>query len=75
MPEYFVWLRPSLVQAIEAINEQDAAEAFLELPTTATPQPGFPPDCFVQLATGSNVPRLDGSAMRFWVVTEDEPLA
>ena len=44
MPDYFVWLRPSLAQVIEAVSEQDAAEAFLEMPTTGTPQPGLPPD-------------------------------
>ena len=75
MPEYFVWLRPSLAQVIEAVSEKDAAEAFLELPATATPQPGFPPDCFVQPTNGLSVPRLDGSAARFWVVADDEPLA
>ena len=72
MPAFFVWSTPSLVALIEAISEQDAAEAFLELPVTATPAPGFPPDCFVQPTNGRTTPRLDGTAMKFWVLTEDD---
>ena len=36
MPAYFVWSKPSLVVVIEAASEQDAAEAFIELPMTTT---------------------------------------
>ena len=72
MAEYFVWLRPSLAEIIEAVSEKDAAEAFLEMPVTSTPEPGMPPDCFVQPTNGSTTPRLDGTAVKFWIVPEDE---
>ena len=36
MPAYFVWSKPSLVVVIKADSEQDAAEAFVELPMTTT---------------------------------------
>ena len=42
------------------------------MPAAATPQPGLPPDCFVQPTNGLTVPRLDGSAIKFWVVANDE---
>lgn len=73
MPEYFVWLKPSLAEVVEAISEKDAAEAFLEQPVTSTPEPGAPPDCFVQPVNGFKTPRLDGTAVKFWVVADDEP--
>ena len=62
MPEFFVWLKPSLAEVIEAVREKDAAEAYLEMPVTATPEPGMPPDCFVQPVAGFKTPRLDGTA-------------
>jgi hypothetical protein len=57
VPEFFVWLRPLFTEIIEAPNEQAAAEAFLDLPATTTPQAGMAPDCFVQARDGRPVPR------------------
>ena len=73
MPEYFVWLKPSLAQVIEAVSEQDAAEAFMKLPVTARPRRDVPPECFVELAPDDS-PQADSKVARFWVAMEGDPI-
>ena len=66
MPDFFVWSLPSLIEIVEAASEQDAAEAFLRQPVTMTPNLSKPPACFVQPASGLDLPRTDGSSVEFW---------
>ena len=71
MTEYFVWSRPGLINLIEAENEKDAAEEFLGQPVTKAPVLDEPPACFVQLTGGLDAPRMDGTAVEFWISDED----
>ena len=71
MSEFFVWSRPGLINLIEAENEQDAAEEFLGQPATRAPILDEPPACFVQITGGLNAPRMDETAVEFWIVDED----
>ena len=73
MPDFFVWSVPSLIELIDAANEHEAAEAFLERSATSNPILGKPPACFVQATTGLELPRTDGSSVEFWVDTGKPP--
>ena len=73
MPEFFVWSRPELINIIEAESEKDAAEEFLGQFVTKAPVLDEPPTCFVQSTGGLDAPRMDETALEFWVI--DEPPA
>ena len=72
MPEFFVWSTLLFVEVIEAVTAQDAAEAFLELPTTALSDRNRRPDCYVQRTNDLEAPRADGETFPFWVVFDDD---
>ena len=73
MAEFFVWSLPALIEIVEAESEQDAAEEFLGQSVTKSPVLGEPPKCYVQRIGAFDAPRMDGTAVEFWVV--DEPPA
>jgi hypothetical protein len=73
MPEFLVWSMPSMIEIVEAESEQDAAEEILGQPVTKSPVLDEPPTCFVQCAGGLEAPRMDGTAIKFWVCDENPP--
>jgi hypothetical protein len=70
MPEFYVWSLPALIELVEAESEQDAAEEFLGQPVTRSPVLHELPTCFVQRTEGAEAPRMDGTAVEFWVLDE-----
>ena len=51
-------------------SEQDAAEEFLGQPVTKSPTLHELPTCYVQRTDGAKAPRMDGTAVEFWVVDQ-----
>jgi hypothetical protein len=70
MPEFYVWSLPELIELVEADSEQDAAEEFLGQPVTRAPVLHELPTCYVQRSDGAEAPRMDGTAVEFWVVDQ-----
>jgi len=71
MLEFFVWSTPKLIRLIDAANEQEAVESFIDGPTTGVSSQGKPPDCFVQAISGLDAPCIDDTTLEFWRAGSD----